>query len=53
VRELQNLIERAVLTSTADGAAEVLGLHANTLRYRMKKLGIRVGRNSGIVSIDS
>jgi PAS domain S-box-containing protein len=99
VRELQNVIERAVLTSTggvlklaepllndfgkpvspdppemdeglmtlADlerrhiervlastrgkisgpgGAAEVLGLHANTLRYRMKKLGISAGRRN-------
>jgi DNA-binding NtrC family response regulator len=97
VRELQNVIERAVLTSTggvlklaeplqnaaidraadaakdfgegllpldeverryiervlastrgkisgSGGAAEVLGLHANTLRYRMKKLGISAGR---------
>jgi PAS domain S-box-containing protein len=98
VRELQNVVERAVLTSTggvlklaeplssdtgahdtrpaeseiggglmtldeldrrhiervlastggkisgSGGAAEVLGLHANTLRYRMKKLGITVGR---------
>jgi transcriptional regulator with GAF, ATPase, and Fis domain len=41
-------IER-VLTSTrgkvsgSSGAAEILGLHANTLRYRMKKLGIPVG----------
>ncbi len=98
VRELQNVIERAVLTSTgavlrlpmplvpsgsddpatdaarttemtdltleaverrhivdildrtggkisgAGGAAEILGLHANTLRYRMKKLGVSVRR---------
>ena len=106
VRELQNVIERAVLTTTdrvlrlaeplksaaheivasrengsgapdltldeverryivrvleategqisgARGAAEILGLHANTLRYRMKKLGITVGRKTGTVSIDS
>jgi PAS domain S-box-containing protein len=98
VRELQNVIERAVLTSTggvlklaeplhnaahepapvsaesavkdgllalddverthiervlastggkisgSGGAAEILGLHANTLRYRMKKLGIPTRR---------
>jgi transcriptional regulator with GAF, ATPase, and Fis domain len=106
VRELQNVIERAVLTTTdavlrlaeplqsaadekaatpengsdapdetldeverryivrvleatggqisgAGGAAEILGLHANTLRYRMKKLGISVSRKTGTVSIDS
>jgi PAS domain S-box-containing protein len=106
VRELQNVIERAVLTSTGGvlklagpllndsgkptspdapemgeglmtlddlerrhiervlastrgkisgpgGAAEVLGLHANTLRYRMKKLGITVGRLTGSASTDS
>ena len=105
VRELQNVIERAVLTSTggvlklaeplqnaaidraADaakdfgegllpldeverryiervlassrgkisgtgGAAEVLGLHANTLRYRMKKLGIPVGRGKNAEPVD-
>ena len=32
--------------SGAGGAAEVLGLHANTLRYRMKKLGISIGRQT-------
>jgi chemotaxis protein methyltransferase CheR len=106
VRELQNVIERAVLTSTdevlrlaeplksdsngkaaprdagpegsgltldeverryivrvleatkgqisgAGGAAEILGLHANTLRYRMKKLGIKVGRKTGSITVDS
>jgi len=106
VRELQNVIERAVLTTTdavlrlaeplqsaanekastpengsdapdetldeverryivrvleatggkisgAGGAAEILGLHANTLRYRMKKLGITVGKKTGTLSIDS
>jgi transcriptional regulator with GAF, ATPase, and Fis domain len=106
VRELQNVIERAVLTSTdavlrlaeplqsaanekvaipehgsdaigmtldeverryivrvleatqgqisgASGAAEILGLHANTLRYRMKKLGITVGRKTGTITVDS
>jgi transcriptional regulator with GAF, ATPase, and Fis domain len=106
VRELQNVIERAVLTSTdqvlrlaeplksdsnrkaatqepvpevsgltldeverryivqvleatrgqisgAGGAGEILGMHANTLRYRMKKLGIRVGRKTGTVTVDS
>jgi PAS domain S-box-containing protein len=105
VRELQNVIERAVLTSTGDvlklaeplqnaaidtaadaanefgeglrtldqverryiervlastrgkisgtgGAAEVLGLHANTLRYRMKKLGIPVGRGKNAEPVD-
>ncbi|MEJ2582160.1 MAG: sigma 54-interacting transcriptional regulator, partial [Acidobacteriota bacterium] len=105
VRELQNVIERAVLTSTDDvlklaeplqnaaidsaaaaetdfgegllpldeverryiervlastrgkisgsgGAAEVLGLHANTLRYRMKKLGIPVGRGKNAEPVD-
>jgi PAS domain S-box-containing protein len=30
----------------AGGAAEILGLHPNTLRSRMKKLGVRVGRSS-------
>ena len=39
--------------SGAGGAAEILGLHANTLRYRMKKLGIRVGRKTGTVTVDS
>ncbi len=39
--------------SGAGGAAEILGLHANTLRYRMKKLGITVGRKTGSVSTDS
>ncbi|MDH3813172.1 MAG: hypothetical protein OEV48_01685, partial [Acidobacteriota bacterium] len=39
--------------SGAGGAAEILGLHANTLRYRMKKLGITVGKKTGTVSIDS
>jgi PAS domain S-box-containing protein len=106
VRELQNVIERAVLTSTggvlklaeplrngageevatndpevgqdlmtlgeverahivrvlastkgkisgAGGAAEVLDLHANTLRYRMKKLSISTGRGGGPASRDS
>jgi formate hydrogenlyase transcriptional activator len=106
VRELQNVIERAVLTSTggvlklpepllndsgkpgspdspevgeglmtlddlerghiervlvstrgkisgSGGAAEVLGLHANTLRYRMKKLGITVSRKTGTVHTES
>ena len=105
VREMQNVIERAVLTSTDDvlklaeplqnaaidsaaagetdfgegllsldeverryivrvlastrgkisgsgGAAEVLGLHANTLRYRMKKLGIPVGRGKNAEPVD-
>ncbi len=106
VRELQNVIERAVLTTTdgvlrlaeplqerpngeatprparpgfagltldevertyivevleaangqvsgTGGAAEVLGLHANTLRYRMKKLGITVSKKTGTVTIES
>ncbi len=39
--------------SGAGGAAEILGLHANTLRYRMKKLGISVSRKPGTVSVDS
>jgi transcriptional regulator with GAF, ATPase, and Fis domain len=39
--------------SGRDGAAEILGLHANTLRYRMKKLGIAVGKKTGTISIDS
>ncbi|MCJ7754121.1 MAG: sigma 54-interacting transcriptional regulator, partial [Thermoanaerobaculales bacterium] len=39
--------------SGTGGAAEILGLHANTLRYRMKKLGISVSRKTGTVSIDS
>jgi len=39
--------------SGAGGAAEILGLHANTLRYRMKKLGIKVGRKTGAVTVDS
>jgi DNA-binding NtrC family response regulator len=29
------------------GAAEILGVNANTLRYRMEKLGIRFGRQKG------
>jgi transcriptional regulator with GAF, ATPase, and Fis domain len=28
------------------GAAQILGLHPNTLRKRMNKLGIRYGRKS-------
>ncbi|MCW9079526.1 MAG: hypothetical protein OQK74_10200 [Gammaproteobacteria bacterium] len=50
-------IER-VLASTrgkisgTGGAAEVLGLHANTLRYRMKKLGIPVGRGKNAEPVD-
>ena len=39
--------------SGAGGAAEILGLHANTLRYRMKKLGIRVGRKTGTITSGS
>ena len=39
--------------SGAGGAAEILGLHANTLRYRMKKLGIKVGRKTGSITVDS
>ena len=39
--------------SGAGGAAEVLGLHANTLRYRMKKLGISVDRKTGTTNLDS
>ncbi len=39
--------------SGAGGAAEILGMHANTLRYRMKKLGIKVGRKTGAVTVDS
>jgi len=39
--------------SGTGGAAEILGLHANTLRYRMKKLGISVGRKTGTVTVDS
>ena len=35
------------------GAAEILGLHANTLRYRLKKLGITVGRKTGAITVDS
>jgi transcriptional regulator with GAF, ATPase, and Fis domain len=56
-------VERAhivrVLASTkgkisgAGGAAEVLDLHANTLRYRMKKLSISTGRGGGPASRDS
>jgi transcriptional regulator with GAF, ATPase, and Fis domain len=39
--------------SGAGGAAEILGLHANTLRYRLKKLGITVGRKTGAIIVDS
>jgi PAS domain S-box-containing protein len=39
--------------SGAGGAAEALGLHANTLRYRMKKLGITVSRKTGTVQIEN
>ena len=39
--------------SGAGGAAEVLGLHANTLRYRLKKLGITVVRKTGAITVDS
>jgi len=38
--------------SGGGGAAEILGLHANTLRYRMKKLGIKVGRKTGAITVD-
>jgi PAS domain S-box-containing protein len=31
------------------GAAEILGMHPNTLRHRIKKLGIRIGRASKTV----
>jgi transcriptional regulator with GAF, ATPase, and Fis domain len=50
-------IER-VLASTrgkisgSGGAAEVLGLHANTLRYQMKKLGISTGRRNPVAPSD-
>jgi transcriptional regulator with GAF, ATPase, and Fis domain len=36
--------------SGTGGAAEILGLHANTLRYRLKKLGINVRRTTGTES---
>ncbi len=39
--------------SGGGGAAEILGLHANTLRYRMKKLGISVARGKGTVTVNS
>ena len=39
--------------SGTGGAAEILGLHANTLRYRMKKLGISASRKTGAVSLES
>ncbi len=39
--------------SGTGGAAEILGLHANTLRYRMKKLGITVAKKTGTVVIES
>ncbi len=39
--------------SGAGSAAEILGLHANTLRYRMKKLGITVAKKTGAVVIES
>jgi transcriptional regulator with GAF, ATPase, and Fis domain len=32
--------------SGAGGAAEVLGLHPNTLRYRMQKLGLTTRRRT-------
>jgi DNA-binding NtrC family response regulator len=49
VRELQNVVERAMIGSTGDvlETDETLGLHPNTLRFRMKKLGItRPGRRA-------
>jgi len=42
-----------VLTSAPGGAAEILGLHANTLDYLMEKLGIKVGRKTGDITVDS
>ncbi len=50
---VQVLESTAGQVSGAGGAAEILGLHANTLRYRMKKLGISVGRKTGTVTVDS
>jgi transcriptional regulator with GAF, ATPase, and Fis domain len=48
--ERRHIVE--VLSSTggqvsgAGGAAGILGLHPNTLRYRMKKLGIATRRRA-------
>jgi hypothetical protein len=42
-----------VLTSAPGGAVEILGLHANTLDYLMEKLGIKVGRKTGDITVDS
>jgi len=39
--------------SGSGGAAEILGLHPNTLRYRMKKLGIKAGRKTSANTADS
>jgi transcriptional regulator with GAF, ATPase, and Fis domain len=38
---LRVLAESAWQIAGPGGAAQVLGMHPNTLRYRMKKLGIR------------
>ncbi|MGE4559422.1 MAG: sigma-54 interaction domain-containing protein [Desulfobulbus sp.] len=49
---------RAVLRSTGgkiqgrDGAAAILGIHANTLRSRMRKLGMTFGRKAGASTTD-
>jgi DNA-binding NtrC family response regulator len=49
VRELQKVVDRAMIGSAGDVIEidETLGLHPNTLRFRMKKLGItRPGRRA-------
>jgi transcriptional regulator with GAF, ATPase, and Fis domain len=51
---MRDHIERALLRSRgkiegASGAAKLLGLHANTLRSRMEKLGVQWERFRGVV----
>jgi chemotaxis protein methyltransferase CheR len=44
-RHIERVLESTGGRISGDGgAAEILGLHANTLRYRIKKLGISVAR---------
>jgi transcriptional regulator with GAF, ATPase, and Fis domain len=49
-RHIENALRRAGWRINGTGnAAEALGLHPNTLRFRMKKLGIRRPTASGVV----
>jgi len=45
-RHIEAVLKRAGgKVSGKGGAAELLGINSNTLRHRMRKLGIRFGRN--------